>query len=142
MPRKTNKKTGTGFITEVDRYLFGQGTHYEIYEKLGAHPKTYQNQDGMYFAVWAPHADKVSLVGDFNEWNPDKILMTVLEDSGIWEIFIPGMTAGQLYKYAITTHTGKTYLKQIPMHSAGNIVPELPLSLLILTAFPGTMKNG
>ena len=123
MPRKTNKKTGTGFITEVDRYLFGQGTHYEIYEKLGAHPKTYQNQDGMYFAVWAPHADKVSLVGDFNEWNPDKSPMTVLEDSGIWEIFIPGMTAGQLYKYAITTHTGKILFKADPYAFSGEYRP-------------------
>ena len=123
MPRKTNKKTGTGFITEVDRYLFGQGTHYEIYEKLGAHPKIYQNQDGMYFAVWAPHADKVSLVGDFNEWNPDKSPMTVLEDSGIWEIFIPGMTAGQLYKYAITTHTGKILFKADPYAFSGEYRP-------------------
>lgn len=123
MPRKTNKKTGTGFITEVDRYLFGQGTHYEIYEKLGAHPKTYQNQDGMYFAVWAPHADKVSLVGDFNEWNPHKSPMTVLEDSGIWEIFIPGMTAGQLYKYAITTHTGKILFKADPYAFSGEYRP-------------------
>ena len=54
MPRKTKKTVGTGFITEMDRYLFGQGTHYEIYEKLGAHPKTYKKQDGMYFAVWLP----------------------------------------------------------------------------------------
>ncbi len=114
MPRKTKKTVGTGFITEMDRYLFGQGTHYEIYEKLGAHPKTYKKQDGMYFAVWAPHAQQVSLVGDFNGWNPDSNPMTVLEDSGIWEIFIPDMKAGQLYKYAITTNTGKILFKADP----------------------------
>ena len=114
MPRKTNKTVGTGFITEVDRYLFGQGTHYEIYEKLGAHPKTYKNQDGMYFAVWAPHAAQVSLVGDFNGWNPDANPMSVLADSGIWEIFIPGMSVGELYKYAITTTSGKILFKADP----------------------------
>ena len=114
MPQKTNKTVGTGFITEVDRYLFGQGTHYEIYEKLGAHPKTYKNQDGMYFAVWAPHAVQVSLVGDFNGWNPDANPMSVLEDSGIWEIFIPGMGVGQLYKYAITVTSGKILFKADP----------------------------
>lgn len=114
MPRKTNKTVGTGFITEVDRYLFGQGTHYEIYEKLGAHPKTYKNQDGMYFAVWAPHAAQVSLVGDFNGWNPDANPMSVLADSGIWEIFIPGMSVSELYKYAITTTSGKILFKADP----------------------------
>ena len=96
MPQKAKKQVGTGFITELDRYLFGQGTHYEIYEKLGAHPKKNKKQQGMYFAVWAPHAAQVSLVGDFNGWNPDANPMAVLEDSGIWEIFIPKMTQGQL----------------------------------------------
>ncbi len=114
MPQKAKKQAGTGFITEVDRYLFGQGTHYEIYEKLGAHPKTYKKQQGMYFAVWAPHAAQVSLVGDFNSWNPDANPMKVLEDSGIWEIFIPKMAPGQLYKYAITTASGKVLFKADP----------------------------
>ncbi len=114
MPRKKTKQAGTGFITDMDRYLFGQGTHYEIFEKLGCHPKTYKKQDGMYFAVWAPHAEKVSLVGDFNDWNPDANPMEVLEDSGIWEIFIPKMKTGQLYKYAITTKGGKVLFKADP----------------------------
>ncbi len=114
MPQQAKKQAGTGFITEVDRYLFGQGTHYEIYEKLGAHPRTYKKQQGMYFAVWAPHAARVSLVGDFNSWNPDANPMEVLEDSGIWEIFIPKMIPGQLYKYAITTTSGKVLFKADP----------------------------
>ena len=105
---------GTNFITEMDRYLFGQGTHYNIYEKLGAHPKNYQGQDGMYFAVWAPHAASVSLVGDFNGWNPEANPMTVLDTSGIYEIFMPGMGLGQLYKYAITTKTGAILFKADP----------------------------
>ena len=69
-PAKT-KEIGLGFITELDRYLFGQGTHYKIFEKLGAHPKTYKGKAGMYFAVWAPHAKAVGVVGDFNGWDPD-----------------------------------------------------------------------
>ena len=60
------RSSGTGFITDLDRYLFGQGTHYKIYEKLGAHPRTYRKKSGMYFAVWAPHAKAVSVVGNFN----------------------------------------------------------------------------
>ncbi len=114
MPRKKSKQAGTGFITDMDRYLFGQGTHYEIFEKLGCHPKTFKKQEGMYFAVWAPHAAKVSLVGDFNGWNPDVNPMEVLGDSGIWEIFIPKMKTGQLYKFAITTQSGKILFKADP----------------------------
>ena len=53
---RSKKEAGTGFVTKMDRYLYGEGTHYEIYEKLGAHPKNYKGKDGMYFAVWAPHA--------------------------------------------------------------------------------------
>ena len=108
------KQIGTGFITEVDRYLYGNGTHYEIYEKLGAHPKTYKGKAGMYFAVWAPHALAVGVVGDFNSWNPDANPMTVLADSGIYEAFVPDIGAGELYKFAITTHTGKILFKADP----------------------------
>ncbi|MFR3730783.1 1,4-alpha-glucan branching protein GlgB [Lacrimispora sp.] len=105
---------GTGFITEVDRYLYNNGKHYEIYEKLGAHPKTYMGEDGMYFAVWAPHAKQVGVVGDFNGWNPDKNPMTCLADSGIWEAFVPGLSVGALYKYAITSQSGKMLFKADP----------------------------
>ena len=69
--RDKKKQTETGFITAGDRYLFGEGTHYEIYNKLGAHPKTFDGKTGYYFAVWAPHAASVSVVGDFNNWDPD-----------------------------------------------------------------------
>ena len=57
-------------LTQLDLYLFGNGTHYEIYEKMGAHPMTLEGRQGVYFSVWAPHAQKVSVVGDFNQWNP------------------------------------------------------------------------
>ncbi len=105
---------GTGFITEVDRYLYNNGKHYEIYEKLGAHPKNYKGQDGMYFAVWAPHAVQVGVAGDFNGWNPDADLMTPLSNSGIWESFIPEIGTGELYKFAITAKSGKIFFKADP----------------------------
>ena len=106
--RTTSKKPkteGLGVIGELDRYLFGEGRHYQLYHKLGAHPYTYRGQDGYYFAVWAPHAAAVSLVGDFNAWNPDATPMKPVADSGIYELFVPGLGVGQLYKFAITTHT-------------------------------------
>ena len=105
---------GTGFITEVDRYLYNNGKHYEIYEKLGAHKKNYKGEDGMYFAVWAPHAKQIGVVGDFNGWNPEKNPMTSLADSGIWEAFVPGLSIGALYKYAITSESGKILFKADP----------------------------
>ena len=114
MKKSSKKQVGLGFITEVDRYLFGNGTHYEIYEKLGAHPVNYKGKDGMYFAVWAPHAEAVSVVGDFNGWDPDANPMTVLEDSGIYETFVPSLSVGELYKFAITTKTGKVLFKADP----------------------------
>ena len=115
--RTTSKKTkteGLGVIGELDRYLFGEGRHYQLYHKLGAHPYTYRGQDGYYFAVWAPHAAAVSLVGDFNAWNPDATPMKPVADSGIYELFVPGLGVGQLYKFAITTHTGTILFKADP----------------------------
>ena len=112
-PAKT-KEIGLGFITELDRYLFGQGTHYKIFEKLGAHPKTYKGKAGMYFAVWAPHAKAVGVVGDFNGWDPDAAPMSPLADSGIYEAFIPGVGLGELYKFAITTQEGMILFKAAP----------------------------
>ena len=111
---RSKKEIGTGFITQMDRYLFGEGTHYQIYDKLGAHPKNYKGKDGFYFAVWAPHAAAVSVVGDFNNWDPDADPMKVLETSGIYETFIPGLKEGELYKFAITTQSGKVLFKSDP----------------------------
>ena len=110
----SKKEIGTGFITEVDRYLFNNGRHYEIFEKMGAHPKKYKGKSGMYFAVWAPHAEQIGVVGDFNSWNPEANPMQPLADSGIWEAFVPGIATGELYKYAITTKSGKILFKADP----------------------------
>lgn len=111
---KKQKTEGLGVIGELDRYLFGEGRHYQLYHKLGAHPYTYRGQDGYYFAVWAPHAAAVSLVGDFNAWNPDATPMKPVADRGIYELFVPGLGVGQLYKFAITTHTGTILFKADP----------------------------
>ena len=79
-------------FTELDQYLFGQGTHYDIYRKLGAHPTIQRRKKGVYFAVWAPNAAAVSIVGDFNEWDENATPMERLEPLGIYEIFLPENT--------------------------------------------------
>ena len=124
MAANTKKgSSATGIISEMDRYLFGQGTHYEIYEKLGAHPMTLDGKRGVYFAVWAPHAASVSLVGDFNSWDPESHPMTLLETSGIYEIFVPGLKEGNLYKFAIVTQTGKLLFKADPYARSAEFRP-------------------
>ena len=104
----------TRFITEFDQYLFGQGTHYDLYNKLGAHPMTVDEEEGVYFAVWAPNAAAVSIVGDFNEWDENATPMERLEPLGIYEIFLPEMKIGDIYKYCVTAQDGKKTLKADP----------------------------
>lgn len=104
----------TRFITEFDQYLFGQGTHYDLYNKLGAHPMTVDGEEGVYFAVWAPNAEAVSLVGNFNEWDENATPMERLEPLGIYEIFLPEIKIGDIYKYCVTTKAGYTILKADP----------------------------
>ncbi len=104
----------TRFITEFDQYLFGQGTHYDLYNKLGAHPMTVDGEEGVYFAVWAPNAEAVSLVGNFNKWDENATPMERLEPLGIYEIFLPEMKIGDIYKYCVTTKAGNTILKADP----------------------------
>ncbi|MEE1227633.1 MAG: 1,4-alpha-glucan branching protein GlgB [Lachnospiraceae bacterium] len=103
-----------GYITEFDQYLFGQGTNYDLYEKLGAHLGEKDGKKGVYFAVWAPNAASVSVVGNFNEWNDGADVMTKLEPMGIWELFIPGLGVGDVYKYCVETQKGDKILKSDP----------------------------
>lgn len=104
----------TRFITEFDQYLFGQGTHYDLYNKLGAHPMTVDEEEGVYFAVWAPNAAAVSIVGDFNEWDENVTPMERLEPLGIYQIFLTGIKVGDIYKYCVTAQDGKKTLKADP----------------------------
>ena len=104
----------TRFITEFDQYLFGQGTHYDLYNKLGAHPMTVDEEEGVYFAVWAPNAAAVSIVGDFNEWDENATPMERLEPLGIYQIFLTGIKVGDIYKYCVTAQDGNKTLKADP----------------------------
>lgn len=99
---------------ELDQYLFGQATHYDIYKKLGAHVTTQNRKKGVYFAVWAPNAKEVSVVGDFNEWKPDAAPMTKTGPIGVWETFVPGVKVGDLYKFCIVTQNGRELYKADP----------------------------
>ncbi|MEL6813713.1 MAG: 1,4-alpha-glucan branching protein GlgB [Cyanobacteria bacterium J06598_3] len=94
-------------FSELDCYLFGEGKHHRIYEKLGAHLTQRDGNAGVYFAVWAPNAQRVSVVGDFNDWTPSQSPM-MRNDMGIWEGFVPGIGIGEKYKYAIATAQGTT----------------------------------
>ena len=104
----------TRFITEFDQYLFGQGTHYDLYNKLGAHPMTVDEEEGVYFAVWAPNAAAVSIVGDFNEWDENATPMERLEPLGIYQIFLTEIKVGDIYKYCVTAQDGNKTLKADP----------------------------
>ena len=95
-------------ITKDDCYLFGKGINYEIYEKLGAHITEIDGVKGTYFAVWAPHAANVAVIGDFNDWLGFNHNMTMDNDSGIWELFIPEVGEGAMYKYVISTESGRS----------------------------------
>ena len=110
-------------ITEKEEARFQAGICYDIYEKLGAHPMTVQGVEGVNFAVWAPNALRVSVVGDFNRWDGRTCQMHCL-DSGIFELFIPGLKAGDLYKYEIKAQGGLTYLKADPYANAAQMRPD------------------
>ena len=102
------------FLTDTDKYLFGKGTHYEIYEKLGAHITEADGRKGVYFAVWAPNAAGICVVGDFNNWCGDNYEMRRHDDSGIFELFTENAHEGSLYKYLIYTKDGRMLYKADP----------------------------
>lgn len=116
-------KTKAYEIGELDHYLFGQGTHYEIYKKLGAHIVNDGEKQGVYFAVWAPHAEKVSVVGEFNEWDADKNPMKREEPLGIYTCFVPDVQEGALYKYCIQTYKGDHIYKADPFANYAELRP-------------------
>ena len=102
------------FITEADRYVFAEGNHYEIYNKMGAHFAEIDGKKGVYFAVWAPNAVGVSVIGEFNNWDINANEMEVLGSSGIWEAFITNAEKWDMYKYAIKTRDGRILYKADP----------------------------
>lgn len=110
-------------IGDLDIYLYGEGNHYEIYEKFGAHPMTIDGVDGTYFAVWAPHAQSVHVMGTFNLWDELVHPMKKICDAGIYELFIPGVQVGDIYKYQILTKTGEKLMKADPYASCSEFRP-------------------
>jgi 1,4-alpha-glucan branching enzyme len=110
-------------LTEFDLYLIGEGTHQDLYERLGAHPRRVNEVDGVAFAVWAPNARRVSVVGDFNGWD-DRAHPMRMRSNGIWELFIPGLTIGALYKYAVLSwNQGFRALKADPYAFTAELRP-------------------
>ena len=109
-------------LTDFDHHLFHEGFHYQIYHKLGAHPTTLEGIAGTLFAVWAPHAQRVSVVGSFNDWETRQHPMP-MNTSGIWEVFIPDVPEGALYKYALETAQGHWILKADPYGFAMELRP-------------------
>jgi len=110
-------------IQELDCYLFGKGTHYEIYKKMGAHAVTREGQAGVYFAVWAPHAKSVSVVGNWNGWTPFTNALECDNPVGIWTVFVPEIGVGELYKYCIEGRDGKVIFKADPYANHAELRP-------------------
>lgn len=121
--RKVSMPKDPSFITEYDRYLFGTGTDYKIYQKMGAHKAKLNGKTGMHFAVWAPNAKAVSIVCERNNWDPKANYMLPLEKSGIFEGFMEGMDYGEIYKYTIETQTGDILYKADPYAFSAELRP-------------------
>ena len=110
-------------IDPIDISLFNEGKHYSIYEKMGAHPMTVDGVEGVLFAVWAPNADRVSVVGNFNNWDGRRHPMRKLDYSGIFELFIPGKLVGEIYKYEIKAKSGQVFMKSDPYAFSSEVRP-------------------
>ena len=115
-------------FSDFDIELFKAGKHYHLYLKLGNHQVHFNGNKGVYFAVWAPNAKYVSIVGNFNNWQRYTHPMNARWDStGIWELFIPNIQAGEVYKYFIESNNGYSVEKAIHMHRVGKRHPGQPL---------------
>jgi len=122
-------------LTDFDKYLLGEGTHERVYEKLGAHFYELGGEKGIHFAVWAPNARQVSIVGDFNDWNPERHLMNS-SDSGIWTRFIPGLEEYTVYKYHIVAQNGDRFDKADPCGFAMEQRPKTASVVTNLESYP------
>ena len=118
-----NKARERVYISGEDQYLFGQGTHYEIYKKLGAHLSVEDGVEGTHFAVWAPGATNVYVMGSFNYWNETQYPMNKLGDGGIYSLFIPGVKEGDMYKFVIDTWYANRIQKADPYANKAEMRP-------------------
>lgn len=127
MAKKASSKEPTTFslLTDFDIHLFKSGKHYRLYEKLGSHVITADGKKGVYFAVWAPNAKAVSVIGNFNSWNnTEHKLNPRWDESGIWEAFFPDLGKGEIYKYAIHSNTGDYLEKADPFAMYAEVAPK------------------
>jgi len=111
-------------FSEYDLYLFNEGNHHKIYESMGAHIREIDGISGVHFAVWAPTARRLSVVGDFNLWDGRRHQMRSIGSSGVWEIFIPKLGQGEVYKYEIKTNSGDVILKADPYAFYAELKPK------------------
>ena len=111
------------WLTDFDRYLFGSGNHWKLYEKLGAHPRKVQDQQGVNFALWAPNAQSIQVVGDFNQWDGRAHPMHKQIPSGVWELFVPNVQAGMNYKYRVRSLDGRIIDKADPLAFYSEVPP-------------------
>jgi len=128
-------------LSEDDLYLFNQGNQYRIYDKLGAHPCLHQGVSGVFFAVWAPSATRVSLVGDFNQWNGLRHQMRSRGSSGVWELFVPHLKPGLLYKFEIRTGDGTLLIKSDPFAFHFEKRPKTAAVVHDIEGFPWTDQD-
>ena len=111
------------WLTDFDRYLFGSGNHWKLYEKLGAHPRKVQDQQGVNFALWAPNAQSIQVVGDFNQWDGRAHPMRKQIPSGVWELFVPNVQTGMNYKYRVRSLDGRIIDKADPLAFYSEVPP-------------------
>src|SRR5690606_29779010 len=113
--RENAVRYDVSLLSNDDLYLFNEGSHLNLHDHLGNHMMTHDGVDGTYFAVWAPNAESVSVIGDFNYWNPDAHPLRAKGSSGIWEGFVPHVGQGNIYKYQINSrHNGYRVAKADP----------------------------
>jgi len=128
-------------ISDLDIYLFSQGNHYQIYEKLGAHPMNIKGVSGVLFAVWAPNAMRVSVIGDFNQWDGRRNPMRIIQNSGVWELFIPGIKNFDKYKFEIKSLNGNLIEKSDPYANFAELRPSTASLVYDITKYKWNDKQ-
>jgi 1,4-alpha-glucan branching enzyme len=136
-----DKTADQSLITSYDIHLIAEGAHYRLYEKMGAHVGTLKGVKGTFFAVWAPAAELVSVVGDFNSWDDSINPMELIVDSGIWTCFIPKLTDGAIYKYRIRSKSGGTIEKSDPFAFQSEVRPKTASVVSDLDAYKWNDKE-
>lgn len=138
MAKGKQKEREAVFISEADQFVFAQGSHYDIYKKLGAHLSYEDGKEGVFFGVWAPHAKEVFVVGDFNEWQEGATPMLRIGEGGIHTAFVPEIGIGELYKFLIVTEDGRRLYKADPFANYAQLRPETASVVTDLTGYKWT----